>query len=109
LVKTSTTFISLTNKIERYSYQSSYGQSTHHTVMWNTLGIESWNQNDARTYIKSLIEQTEPLCMIYCASPGSFALLDYVAWIVDESYRGNIFCALVWTNMWAEEKSTRDY
>jgi GTPase SAR1 family protein len=101
LAKTNTSLNSLTNKIDRYSYQSSNGRTNHETVIWDTPGIESWNENDVRTYIKSLIEQTQPLCMIYCASPGSFALLNHVAWIVEECYRLNIFCALVCTNMWA--------
>ncbi|CAF1055972.1 unnamed protein product [Didymodactylos carnosus] len=39
--------------------------------------------------------------MIYCASPGSFAVLDHVAWLASECHRKNIFCALVCTNMWA--------
>jgi hypothetical protein len=101
LAKSSTSLNSVTKKIDRYSYECSYGQSTHETIIWDTPGIESWNENDVRSYTASLIEQTQPLCMIYCASPGSFAVLDHVAWLVSECYRKNIFCALVCTNMWA--------
>jgi hypothetical protein len=50
----------------------------------------------------SLIEQTQPLSMIYCASPGSFAVLDHLIWLLSECHSRNIFCALVCTNMWTE-------
>jgi hypothetical protein len=36
--------------------------------------------------------------MIYCASPGSFARLDQLQWLVDTCIKSNIFCALVCTN-----------
>jgi hypothetical protein len=36
--------------------------------------------------------------MIYCASPGSFARLDQLQWLVDTCIQSNIFCALVCTN-----------
>ncbi|CAF1260179.1 unnamed protein product [Adineta steineri] len=39
--------------------------------------------------------------MIYCASPGSFALLNRLVWIINECHKKNIFCALVCTNMWS--------
>ncbi|CAF3550379.1 unnamed protein product [Rotaria socialis] len=91
---------SSTKTIDRYSSQSVIGQITHETNFWDTPGIESWNENDVRVYMASLIEKTHPLCMIYCASPGSFAILEHVAWMVSECHRNNIFCALVCTNMW---------
>jgi GTPase SAR1 family protein len=101
LTKSNASLNSITKSIERFSYECTDGETTHETVIWDTPGIESWNENDVRSYMVSLIEQTQPLCMIYCASPGSFAVLHHVAWLVSECYRKNIFCALVCTNMWA--------
>lgn len=101
LAKSNASLSSSTKQIDRYSYECSNGQITHQTIIWDTPGIESWNENQVRNYMASLIDQTQPLCMIYCASPGSFAVLDHVAWLVSECYRRKIFCALVCTNMWS--------
>ncbi|UJR24466.1 hypothetical protein I4U23_005841 [Adineta vaga] len=101
LTKTSESLNSVTKTVDRYSYECGDGKTTHETIIWDSPGIESWNENDVRSYMSSLIEQTQPLCMIYCASPGSFAVLEHVAWLVSECYKKNIFCALVCTNMWA--------
>jgi len=92
---------SCTKKIDQYSFESTIGDLTHKTIFWDTPGIESWNENDIHNYMNSLIEKSQPICMIYCASPGSFALLDHLVWIVSECQEKNIFCALVCTNMWA--------
>ena len=101
LTKTSPSLNSVTTEIDRYSYEYRNGQKVHETVIWDTPGIESWNENQVRQYMSSLIEQTHPLCMIYCASPGSFAKLDHVAWLISECHKKQIFCALVCTNMWS--------
>ena len=101
LTRTNTSLNSTTKSIDRYSYECTDGQTAHETIIWDTPGIESWNENDVRSYMASLIEQTQPLCMIYCASPGSFAALDHVAWLASECHRKKIFCAFVCTNMWS--------
>ncbi|CAF4935484.1 unnamed protein product [Rotaria sp. Silwood1] len=100
LAKSTASLNSVTKSVTTYSYECSNGQSTHKTIIWDTPGIESWNENDVRSYLASLIEQAQPLCMIYCASPGSFAILDHIQWLLHECSRKNIFCALVCTNMW---------
>ncbi|CAF0905639.1 unnamed protein product [Rotaria sordida] len=101
LSKSNTSLNSSTKNIQKYSARTVVGHITHETNFWDTPGIESWNENDVRSYMASLIEETHPLCMIYCASPGSFAVLDHVTWMISECHRKNIFCALVCTNMWA--------
>ena len=101
LTKTSASLNSQTRTVQRYSYKFSNGSKTHETVIWDTPGIESWDENDVRSYMNQLIEETKPLCMIYCASPGSFAQLKHVQWLTAECHRRGIFCALVCTNMWA--------
>ncbi len=72
---------------------------THETIFWDTPDIESWNEDDAQNYMIELIERIQPICMIYCASPGSFASLDQLVWIVSECHQRNICCALVCTDM----------
>ncbi|CAF3522348.1 unnamed protein product [Rotaria sp. Silwood1] len=101
LSKSNASLNSRTKSIDRYSSRSVVGDITHETTFWDTPGIESWNENDVRTYMTSLIEKTHPLCMIYCASPGSFAVLDHVTWMVSECHQKNTFCALLCTNMWS--------
>ena len=101
LAKSSSSLNSSTNRVERYSCEYSNGPIRHETIIWDTPGIESWNEDNVRSYMVSLVEQTQPLCMIYCASPGSFAVLDHVAWLVSVCYHQKIFCALVCTNMWS--------
>ncbi len=100
LAKSDQSLNSCTKNIDQYSFKSSFGDLTHETIFWDTPGIESWNENDIENYISSLIEKTHPICLIYCASPGSFASLDQLVWIVSECHQRNIFCALVCTNMW---------
>ncbi|CAF4121471.1 unnamed protein product, partial [Adineta steineri] len=67
LTKTNRSLNSVTKSIEQYSYKCTNGRITHETIIWDTPGIESWNENEVRSYMISLIEQTQPLCMIYCA------------------------------------------
>ena len=101
LTKTAARLNSVTKSVDRYSYVCGDGGTTHETIIWDSAEIESWNETDFRSYMASLIEQTQPLCMIHCASPGSFAVLQHVAWLVSECYQKYILCALVCTNMWA--------
>ncbi|CAF1231053.1 unnamed protein product [Adineta steineri] len=101
LSKSNQSLNSNTKAIEEYSFESSFNDSIQKTIFWDTPGIESWNEDDIHNYISPLIEQIHPICMIYCASPGSFALLNHLAWIINECHKKNIFCALVCTNMWS--------
>jgi GTPase SAR1 family protein len=101
LATSNTSLTSNTKRITRYLSENSDDNSTQTTVFWDTPGIDSWNENDVRSYMSSLIEKTQPICMIYCASPGSFASLDHLVWMLSECHQKNIFCALVCTNMWA--------
>ena len=101
LVKSNGSLNSHTKTIDQYSLKSSFGELIHETIFWDTPGIESWNKDDIHNYITSLIERTQPICMIYCASPGSFASLDNLTLMISECHQKNIFCALVCTNMWS--------
>lgn len=69
--------------------------------IWDTPGIESWNENNGTETMKQFIQQIDPICVIYCASPGSVAKLDQLKETFDFCKEKKIFCALVCTNMWS--------
>jgi hypothetical protein len=50
------------------------------------------------------IEEKDPVCLIYCASPGSYANLNQLRPILEYCQTKQIFCALVCTNMWGDGK-----
>jgi hypothetical protein len=100
IAKSTGSLSSTTTSIDQYSFENSFGDLTHRTIFWDTPGIDSWCGDDAQNYMIELIERIQPICMIYCASPGSFAGLDNLVWMISECHRRNIFCALVCTHMW---------
>ncbi|UJR07400.1 hypothetical protein I4U23_011686 [Adineta vaga] len=51
--------------------------------------------------MKKFIEEKSPICVIYCASPGSFADIKQLQPILKLCKDKQIFCALVCTNMWS--------
>ncbi|CAF2821130.1 unnamed protein product [Rotaria sp. Silwood2] len=71
---------------------------------WDTPGFENWNENDIRKNVAQIVEKpgSDPLCMIFCAAPGSFAKTEQLKWLLDICIQERkIFCALVVTNKWA--------
>lgn len=71
---------------------------------WDTPGIESWDKHEGQNKMIEFIEKTKPLCVIYCASPGSVAKLDQLHSVLKYCKEKDIFCALVCTNMWTDSK-----
>jgi predicted GTPase len=68
---------------------------------WDTPGIQQWSQLDIDSYFNSSTQRQKPLCMFYCASPGSFTKLKQLDMLLDECiHRRHIFCVLVVTNMY---------
>ena len=114
LAKTSPGLDSCTKDISRYVLN---GQCcienemiTYTYNFWDTPGFESWNKEDIRTNFKKIMEKpkSDPLCMIYCASPGSFANTEQLEWLLDVCIREHrLLCAFVVTNKWAGQKSQR--
>ena len=47
------------------------------------------------------INETDPICVIFCASPGCFANLSQLRFILTHCQSKGIVCALVCTNMWS--------
>jgi GTPase SAR1 family protein len=94
-----------TDKIEKYvlktnnTFNNDVASSAEHSItIYDTPGIESWTEKNVRSYFSNIMKESKPLCMIYCASPGSFARLDHLQWVIDTCIESNIFCALVCTN-----------
>ena len=85
-------------------------QANYQYTFWDTPGLESWDREDIRKYLKTI--QTTPksniICMIYCASPGSFANIEQLGRLLDECIKLHIFCALVCTNKWYLDRKRRD-
>ncbi|CAF0832441.1 unnamed protein product [Adineta steineri] len=78
--------------------------------IWDTPGFENWDQAAIRTCFERIKEKpkSDILCMIYCASPGSFANLRQLEWLLEECKKQHIFCALVCTNKWSGFKDQRE-
>jgi len=71
---------------------------------YDTPGIESWKDKSGEITMLQFIEKINPLCVIYCASPGAFAPLEQLHSILEYCKSKDIFCALVCTNMWCSGK-----
>lgn len=80
--------------------QSSY--QLGNLFFWDTPGIQQWSQLDVNSYFNSSTRCQTPICMFYCASPGSFTKLKQLDILLDECiHQRKIFCVLVVTNMFA--------
>ena len=91
---------SQTKEIGKYHLeQTDPTNATQNSItIYDTPGIESWTERDVRIFFSQIMEETKPVCMIYCASPGSFAPLSQLQWLFDTCIQSKIFCALVCTN-----------
>ena len=77
---------------------------------WDTPGFESWEKNNIQSKIKEIIEkpETKPLCMIFCASPGTFVDLERLESLLDLCIlEKRIFVVLVCTNKYAGQVKSR--
>ncbi|CAF1498182.1 unnamed protein product [Rotaria sp. Silwood1] len=63
--------------------------------IWDTKGIKTWDSS-----IVDIVRQKNPMCVILCASPGSFANDEFIRGLISECVNFNIFIALVCTNQW---------
>ncbi len=114
LAKTSPGLDSCTKTISRYVLSEKCFVDnepiTYTYNFWDTPGFESWNETDIRINFNQIIQKpkSDPLCMIYCASPGSFADTQQLKWLLDVCIKEHkLLCALVVTNKWAGQKSQR--
>ncbi|CAF0884375.1 unnamed protein product [Adineta steineri] len=103
VARTSGSLCSQTDRMEKYIINKTDTEtSIEYTItIYDTPGIESWSKDHIQNYFSKIMNESKPLCMIYCASPGSFARLDQLQWLVDTCIKSNIFCALVCTNKYS--------
>jgi small GTP-binding protein len=107
LAKTSAGLGACTNRISPYFLKSTIeidsGKINYRYNFWDTPGIEKWTQEEIRKTLEDIKQKpkSDILCMIYCASPGSYAKLEQLEWLLKECMDQHIFCALVCTNKWA--------
>jgi GTPase Era involved in 16S rRNA processing len=108
--ETSNSLNSCTKQVKCYTLEDnqerSRGVKPFKINFYDTPGIESWDNKGGETMMLTLIEKTDPVCVIYCASPGSFTKLEQLHSLLDYCKTKQIFCALVCTNMWSG--NTRD-
>ncbi|CAF3760595.1 unnamed protein product [Rotaria magnacalcarata] len=121
VARTSSSLCSVTDEMKKYvlnracpSANNTASSTEYSITIWDTPGIESWTKEEVekhftkimlekeveKHFTKIMLEST-PLCMIYCASPGSFARLDHLKWLIETCIKSNIFCALVCTNKYS--------
>jgi len=105
LAKTSSSLNSCTVKVQRYvledNQQRTPGVKPFRIYFYDTPGIESWNNQNGQETMLKFIEEKNPVCLIYCASPGGFADLKQLDPVLKFCKTKQIFCALVCTNMWS--------
>jgi GTPase Era involved in 16S rRNA processing len=105
LAETSPSLNSCTKKITCYILEDTRPQNPNvqpfKINFYDTPGIESWTNQAGEMTMIEFIEQTNPVCVIYCASPGSFAKLEQLHSVLECCKKKEIFCALVCTNMWS--------
>ena len=114
LAKTSAGRNACTTAISYYEYEETYSSpakdssskttSTCSIRIWDAPGIEDWTKLDVAEYVKNLIQHKNPICLIYCVSPGSYADLDHVKIIIEVCKKFQVFVALVVTNMYASDE-----
>ncbi|CAF0994140.1 unnamed protein product [Rotaria sp. Silwood1] len=114
VAQTSSSLCSVTDEMKKYvlnrschSVNEATNATEYSITIWDTPGIESWTKDNVQKHITKIMLESTPLCMIYCASPGSFARLDLLQWLVDACIKSNIFCALVCTNKYSGGRQQR--
>ncbi|CAF4777292.1 unnamed protein product, partial [Rotaria magnacalcarata] len=101
VARTSSSLCSVTDEMKKYvlnracpSANNTASSTEYSITIWDTPGIESWTKEEVEKHFTKIMLESTPLCMIYCASPGSFARLDHLKWLIETCIKSNIFCAL---------------
>ncbi|CAF4484725.1 unnamed protein product [Rotaria sp. Silwood1] len=106
LARTSAGLDACTTRISPYFLKGTVevdsGMINYRYNFWDTPGIEKWTSEQIRKLLEEIKNKpkSDILCMIYCASPGSFASLGQLERLLKECIDQQIFCALVCTNKW---------
>lgn len=71
--------------------------------IWDTKGIGTWDEK-----IANIITEKNPMCLILCSSPGSFAKDEFIRPLISQCVVAKVFVALVCTNQWNDSDEKRD-
>ncbi|CAF0954729.1 unnamed protein product [Didymodactylos carnosus] len=106
VAKTSESLDTCTKGVQCYTLNGHYDSPPieFQVNLWDTPGIESWRTGYIKKTFCNFVTQTNPICLIYCASPGSFAKLEEIAALLAYCKAQKIFCALVLTHMYFNNK-----
>jgi len=116
IAKTSAGRNACTTAMTYYEYEESYTSSaddmssttsTCSIRIWDAPGIEDWTKLDVAKHIKTLVQEKNPICLIYCASPGTHADMEQVKIVIEQCEKLKVFVALVVTNMYASDEVDR--
>ncbi|CAF1383624.1 unnamed protein product [Adineta steineri] len=103
--KTSPSLNSCTTEVQCYTLEDNQqrtpGIKPFRINFYDTPGIESWTNEQGQSTMLKFIAEKDPVCLIFCASPGAFADLKQLRPVLEYCQTKQIFCALVCTNMWA--------
>jgi GTPase SAR1 family protein len=75
---------------------------TFQISVWDTKGITAWDESIAK-----IIREHNPMCVILCSSPGSFAKDDFIRPLIRECVNLNVLVALACTNQWNDSDIKR--
>jgi len=91
-------------KIDEQTGEKSQDAQQFRINIWDTKGITTWDQK-----IANIINEKNPMCLILCSSPGSFAKDEFIRPLITQCVNLKIFVALVCTNQWndSDEKRTK--
>jgi len=110
--KTSAKLDSCTQEVQKYSVTLEYNEKNQkaQTIVnfWDSPGIEDWTETSVKKYVLELMNNSNPICMLYCASPGTLAKTETVRWFCEACHGSGIFFALVCTNKFAGTKDQRE-
>ncbi|UJR20595.1 hypothetical protein I4U23_023720 [Adineta vaga] len=113
LAKTSAGRNACTNAMTYYEYQETYTSAEDSSSpitskcsirIWDAPGIEDWTTLDIAKHIQNLVKEKNPICLIYCASPGSYANVEHIKVVIEQCKKLRVFIALVVTNMYASDE-----
>jgi small GTP-binding protein len=114
IAKTSPGRNACTSVMSYYEYEETYTSSddnrssttssTCSIRIWDAPGIEDWSKLDVKKHIQYLVKEKNPICLIYCASPGSYADVEHINLVIEQCKKLKVFIALVVTNMYASDE-----
>lgn len=107
LAKTSSSLASCTQKVtkyvlERYNLKIE-GFPPVIITIFDTPGVECWKDDEGQDKFLEFIRESNPICVMFCASPGCFTPLESLRFLLKYCKEKAIICALVCTNMWANK------